>query len=78
MLINGTKEKNSAVRATSEAALVQSFQLRQATAKYDQYVDSLEGAARDVLVELYTKILQKVAKQPDTGVDQLDNFVAVA
>lgn len=76
MLINGTKESNSAVRTTCELGLVDVFRLRQSKSSYDNYLSNIEGAAKDVLSEVY-KTLSRIAKQSAQQPESLVNFPSV-
>ncbi|VDP13181.1 unnamed protein product [Onchocerca flexuosa] len=78
MMLNGIKERNSAVRAACEQALIALFKLRlrNETTSYDDYLSTVEGAARDVLTDAY-KTLQRVLKQPDPGLEPLSDIINV-
>ncbi|KAL4003546.1 HEAT repeat family protein [Acanthocheilonema viteae] len=76
MMLNGMKEKNSAVRAACEQTLIALFRLRDEDPRYDDYLSTVEGAARDVLVDAY-KILQRILKQPDPGLEPLSDIINV-
>uniref|UniRef100_A0A8R1U018 TOG domain-containing protein n=1 Tax=Onchocerca volvulus TaxID=6282 RepID=A0A8R1U018_ONCVO len=78
MMLNGIKERNSAVRAACEQALIALFKLRlrNETTRYDDYLSTVEGAARDVLTDAY-KTLQRVLKQPDPGLEPLSDIINV-
>jgi hypothetical protein len=58
MLVNGTKEKNSAVKSTSESALVAVLHLRNAEDKSGQKkcLDVLDSGARDALSDVIVKV----------------------
>uniref|UniRef100_A0A914UQ91 Uncharacterized protein n=1 Tax=Plectus sambesii TaxID=2011161 RepID=A0A914UQ91_9BILA len=77
MMVNGTKEKNLAVRVSSELALVAAFRLRADTTYYEKYLASLEAGARDTLADVYAKSLAKTAKQADAGAEDLDDTLRV-
>ena len=58
MLVNGTKEKNSAVKSTSESALVALLHLRDANDKSGQKksLEVLDTGARDALNDVIVKV----------------------
>lgn len=62
MLVNGTKEKNSAVKATSESALVALLHLRGSDASIQsEALQVLDAGARDALNDVIVKVdLKKV------------------
>uniref|UniRef100_A0AAF5PPV6 TOG domain-containing protein n=2 Tax=Wuchereria bancrofti TaxID=6293 RepID=A0AAF5PPV6_WUCBA len=76
MMLNGIKEKNSAVRAACEQALIALFKLRNKNPRYDDYLSTVEGTAKDVLGDAY-KALQRVLKQSDPGVEPLSDIINV-
>lgn len=76
MLVNGTKEKNPTVKSSSESALVAVLKLRQrSSAQQDSVKDGggsvnaclslLESGSREALQDVITKVLQRVAQQPE-------------
>ena len=58
MLVNGTKEKNSAVKSSSESALVAFLHLRDAEDKSGQQkcLEVLDTGARDALNDVIVKV----------------------
>lgn len=46
MMLNGIKEKNSAVRAACEQALIALFRLRNENPRYDDYLSAVEVSFR--------------------------------
>ncbi len=78
MLVNGTKEKNSAVKASSESALVAVLHMRggekEAQAKC---LSILDVGAREALQDVISKALQKVAAQPEGREEIIDNTILV-
>ncbi|MCP9259641.1 hypothetical protein DINM_002573 [Dirofilaria immitis] len=76
MMLNGIKERNNTVRAACEQTLVALFKFRNENPTYDYYLSTVEGAARDVLIDAY-KTLQRVLKQPDPGLEPLSDIINV-
>ena len=79
-LVNGTKEKNSTVKSSSEFALVSVLGMRRpgaAAAKDSQarYLELLDAGARDALQDVVAKVLNKVAQQPEGKEEVIDNTV---
>ena len=75
-LVNGTKEKNSTVKSFSETALVAVLHLRQKEDSSKKSADCLQilpGGARDSLQEVITKVLQRVANQPEGKEEVIDD-----
>lgn len=71
MLVNGTKEKNSAVKASSESALVALLHLRDEDKSIqDACLKVLDSGARDALSDVITKVLLRVANTPE-GKDEI-------
>ena len=70
-LVNGTKEKNTAVRSGCEVALVTLLRLRHG-ANGDDCVKLLEPGARESLSEVIGKSLRKLAGQPEAKEEELD------
>uniref|UniRef100_A0A0N5AWT6 TOG domain-containing protein n=1 Tax=Syphacia muris TaxID=451379 RepID=A0A0N5AWT6_9BILA len=75
-LVNGTKEKNSAVRIAFEQALIAVFKLNSDNSIYDSYLSSIEGAAHDVLAESH-RSLQRTMKQMDSSLESICDFPVV-
>ncbi|KAI9565775.1 hypothetical protein GHT06_009568 [Daphnia sinensis] len=71
-LVNGTKEKNTAVRSACEAALVTLLRLRHNDETQQHCVNLLDPGARDSLSEVISKVLRKMASQPETKEEELD------
>uniref|UniRef100_A0A0N5CD70 Translational activator GCN1 n=1 Tax=Strongyloides papillosus TaxID=174720 RepID=A0A0N5CD70_STREA len=76
-LINGTKERNLAVRVSSEYALLEVFKLRKSDNIYEEYVNILSGGVKAVLVDTYQKQLVKALKNNDDSLESLDNMLTV-
>ncbi|CAN7985199.1 unnamed protein product [Ixodes pacificus] len=74
-LVNGTKEKNSMVRANSEYALVSLLRLRTSTQGLDECLEVLDPGARESLQDVYTKVLRKVVSQPEPREEDLDDGI---
>ncbi|KAE8739724.1 hypothetical protein FOCC_FOCC014768 [Frankliniella occidentalis] len=73
MLVNGTKEKNSYVKADSEIALVAVLQLRQGEEMLQYCLSLLDAGAQESLTDVISKVLRKVANQPETKEEELDD-----
>ncbi|XP_075214028.1 stalled ribosome sensor GCN1-like [Lycorma delicatula] len=73
MLVNGTKEKNSYVKANSELSLVAVLRLRQGDTVQQSCMNLLEIGARESLSDVITKVLRKVAIQPEGKEEELDD-----
>ncbi|KAI5716919.1 hypothetical protein M8J76_014608 [Diaphorina citri] len=65
MLVNGTKEKNGYVKANSEYALVA------------ECLNLLDVGAKEALSDVITKVLRKVANQPEGKEEELDETLLV-
>ncbi|CEF63781.1 Translational activator GCN1 [Strongyloides ratti] len=76
-LVNGTKERNLAVRVSSEHALLEVFKLRKNDHVYEEYLGTLTGGVKAVLVDTYQKQLIKALKNTDDSVESLDNMLSV-
>ena len=74
-LVNGTKEKNSTVKSFSETALVGVLHLRkkESSKKSADCLQVLPAGARDSLQEVITKVLQRVANQPEGKEEVIDD-----
>lgn len=76
MLVNGTKEKNSTVKSTSESALVEVLRMREDKEAVTKCLNLLDSGARDALEDVISKVLHKLAKQPHQGRDEgIDNTI---
>jgi len=75
MLVNGTKEKNPAVKSSSESALVDLLKLRKGPAGQQKVLTFLDPGMRESLSEVISKSLTKLASQPDAGTPDIDNTV---
>lgn len=76
MLVNGTKEKNSTVKSFSESALVCVLHLRNGDSdKKSQCLQILPSGARDALQDVMTKVLQRVANQPEGKEEVIDDTI---
>nr|BAN20950.1 translational activator gcn1 [Riptortus pedestris] len=73
MLVNGTKEKNSYVKANSELSLVSVLRLRNGDEKLQSCIAVLDPGAAEALTDVITKVLRKVALQPEGKVEELDD-----
>jgi len=63
MLVNGTKEKNSAVKATSETALVALLHLRGSDdSVQSEALQILDAGARDALNDVIVKVLKIIER----------------
>merc|ERR1712241_1508664 len=77
-LVNGTKEKNSTVKSFSETALVGVLHLRnkdEKVAKSEECLKVLPSGSRDALQDVITKVLQRVANQPEGKDEVIDETV---
>ena len=75
MLLNGTKEKNSAVKSSCEGALVTILKLREGPSASHECLQLLEPGARDAMQETITKVLQRVANQPEGKEEVVDDTI---
>lgn len=76
-LVNGTKEKNSMVRASSEAALVSLLRLRGGSnSGLQECLAVLDTGAREALEDVHARVLRRVAQQPQPKEEEdLDDTV---
>merc|ERR1719414_1257964 len=77
MLVNGTKEKNSAVKSSSETALVAVMAMRRGGEGQKKCLALLDSGAKDALSDVISKVLQRVANQPEGKEETIDNTVLV-
>ena len=73
MLINGTMEKNSMVRSSSESALVDVLQLRKGPQGQSEVLTILDSGAKESLVEIISKSLTKLATQQEDRIAGIDD-----
>ncbi|GBP56848.1 eIF-2-alpha kinase activator GCN1 [Eumeta japonica] len=71
-LVNGTKEKNSYVRANSEIALRAVLHLRDGDNVHQQCAALLEEGAREALADVVARVLRRGLAQPDGKDEELD------
>ncbi|XP_060559163.1 stalled ribosome sensor GCN1-like [Ruditapes philippinarum] len=76
-LVMGTKEKNTVVRTNSEHALVSLLQLRKSDSYYKTVIAMLDSGMQDSVQEVMTKSLRKIASQPESPTDQMDDTILV-
>ncbi|XP_050410272.2 eIF-2-alpha kinase activator GCN1 [Patella vulgata] len=72
-LVNGTKEKNTGVKANSELTLIVLLKLRENEDIYQETVDALDSGMKESLVEVYTKSLKKQATAVAPPQDEIDD-----
>lgn len=75
MLVMGTKEKNAVVKSYSEHALVTLLKLRRDETVLQSCLDALEAGMKESLAEVVSKALKKIALQPETEDEDLDNTI---
>jgi hypothetical protein len=74
-LVNGTKEKNSMVRASCESALVSLLHLRQGDSTMNICLESLETGAREALSDVIAKALRKLLHQTEGKEPEIDDTI---
>jgi len=74
-LVNGTKEKNSVVRASSELALVSLLHLRDGDKTLNICQEMLESGARESLTDVVNKVLRRVIHQPEGKEPEIDDTI---
>ncbi|KAK6741484.1 hypothetical protein RB195_009377 [Necator americanus] len=75
-LVNGAKESNSAVRSSSELALVYAFHFQEGQEGFDKYLQSVEGAAKTVVNELQAA-LRRLVRSGDLALEPICNILSV-
>lgn len=73
LLVNGTKEKNTAVKINSEIALVTFLKLRENEEVAQLCVNTLDVGARESLQDCLNKSLKKIASQPEPKEEEFDD-----
>lgn len=74
-LINGTKEKNTMVKASCESALVCILHLRHGESTLNEYVKSVDPGLRETLDDVVNKVLCKMASQPEGKEPEIDDTI---
>lgn len=73
MLVNGTKEKNSYVKANSELALIAVLKLKEGDEVSQKCLNILDLGARESLSDVVSKVLKKILHQPEGKEEELDD-----
>uniref|UniRef100_A0A8W8K250 TOG domain-containing protein n=2 Tax=Magallana gigas TaxID=29159 RepID=A0A8W8K250_MAGGI len=74
-LVMGTKEKNSMVKSSSEYAIISVLKLREGDALLKQILAELDAGMHDSLSDVVTKSLNKLCKQPEPSLDEIDDTI---
>ncbi|CAG9834134.1 unnamed protein product [Diabrotica balteata] len=72
-LVNGTKEKNTYVKANSEIALIALLRLRDGDSMFQKCLGILDAGARESLSDVVSKVLKKIMSQPEGKEEELDD-----
>jgi len=72
-LVNGTKEKNTIVKASSEQALVAILKLRTGEELAQNLVTALDRGAKESLQDCISKVLKRSLSQPDPKEEEFDD-----
>ncbi|CAH0556041.1 unnamed protein product [Brassicogethes aeneus] len=72
-LVNGTKEKNSYVKANSEIALIAVLKLKEGDAICQSYLNILDAGAKESLSDVVSKVLKKILTQSEGKEEELDD-----
>ncbi|KAF5292015.1 hypothetical protein FQA39_LY14132 [Lamprigera yunnana] len=72
-LVNGTKEKNSYVKANSEIALISVLRLKEGDEVHQICLNVLDIGARESLSDVVSKVLRKIVNQPEGKEEDLDD-----
>ncbi|KAK4875808.1 hypothetical protein RN001_012230 [Aquatica leii] len=72
-LVNGTKEKNSYVKANSEIALIAVLRLKEGDEMHQKCLNVLDVGARESLSDVVSKVLRKIMNQPEGKEEDLDD-----
>lgn len=73
LLVNGTKEKNTIVKASSEQALVTVLKLRVDENLTQNLISVLDRGAKESLQDCISKVLKKILSQPDPKEEEFDD-----
>ncbi|XP_062579849.1 stalled ribosome sensor GCN1-like, partial [Saccostrea cucullata] len=74
-LVMGTKEKNTMVKSSSEYALISVLKLRKGDTLLNQTLAELDVGMRESLSDVVTKSLNKLCKQPEPPLDEIDDTI---
>ncbi|ODN04906.1 Translational activator GCN1 [Orchesella cincta] len=74
-LVNGTKEKNSIVRASCETALIWILRLREGDNAMNTCLEYLDSGAREALNDVINKVLRKTLKEPESKEPDIDDTI---
>jgi hypothetical protein len=74
-LVNGTKEKNSIVRASCETALICNLRLREGDNAMNTCLEYLDSGAREALNDVINKVLRKSLKEPESKEPDIDDTI---
>uniref|UniRef100_A0A6P7FRK7 EIF-2-alpha kinase activator GCN1-like n=1 Tax=Diabrotica virgifera virgifera TaxID=50390 RepID=A0A6P7FRK7_DIAVI len=72
-LVNGTKEKNTYVKANSEIALIALLRLKDGDSMLQKCLGILDAGARESLSDVVSKVLKKIMSQPEGKEEELDD-----
>ncbi|RWS09505.1 Translational activator GCN1-like protein [Dinothrombium tinctorium] len=76
-LVNGTKEKNTMVKVNSEQALVAVLKLRAGEETSQKLISILEPGAKESLQDCISKVLKRIATQPEPKEEKFDDTLLV-
>ncbi|KAL3857310.1 hypothetical protein ACJMK2_011991 [Sinanodonta woodiana] len=76
-MVMGTKEKNTAVKANCEFALISLLKLRAGDGTLKAVIPFLDSGMQDVLKEVVSKSLKKLCNQPELPMEQIDETILV-
>ncbi|GFR94652.1 translational activator GCN1-like [Elysia marginata] len=74
-LVVGTKEKNTLVRTCCEGALLSILKLRHGDDIYQAILSSLDSGMQDSLKEVVSRSVKKLATQPESPVEEIDDTI---
>jgi len=77
MLVNGTKEKNTVVRTSSETALVSLLRMRHGDDTLHSCLNAMESGMKDSLNDVAAKVLRRVVSLPESVPEDIDDTVLV-
>lgn len=78
MLVNGTKERNTMVKAHSEQALISVLRLRDSKDDVtSSIINGMDPGAREALEDCIQKVLKRVATQAEPREEEFDETLIV-